>query len=66
MAELFEVDRSVITKHLKNIFEEGELVENSVCAKFAHTAADGKNYKTNFYNLDAIIAVGYRVNSKKI
>lgn len=65
MAELFEVDRSVITKHLKNIFEEGELIENSVCAKFAHTASDGKNYNTNFYNLDAIIAVGYRVNSKK-
>lgn len=65
IAELFDVDRTVITKHLKNIFEENELDENSVCANFAHTAADGKNYKTNFYNLDAIIAVGYRVNSKK-
>ena len=65
MAELFEVDRTVITKHLKNIFDENELEENSVCANFTHTAADGKNYKTNFYNLDAIIAVGYRVNSKK-
>ena len=65
MAELFDIDRSVITKHLKNIFQEGELVKNSVCAKFAHTAIDGKNYNTEFYNLDAIIAVGYRVNSKK-
>lgn len=63
LAELFGVDRSVITKHLKNIFEEGELAEDSVCAKFAHTAEDGKTYQTNFYHLDAIIAVGYRVNS---
>lgn len=63
MAELFGVDRSVITKHLKNIFGTGELEEKSVCAKFAHTAADGKSYRTNHYNLDAIIAVGYRVNS---
>lgn len=65
MAQLFGVDRSVITKHLGNIFEEGELVQDSVCAKIAHTATDGKNYLTNFYNLDAIIAVGYRVNSLK-
>ena len=65
IAELFGVDRSVVTKHLKSIFEEQELLQDSVCANFAHTAADGKNYKTNFYNLDAIIAVGYRVNSKK-
>ena len=65
MGELFDVDRSVITKHLKNIFTEGELDQNSVCAKFAHTADDGKTYNTNYYNLDAIIAVGYRVNSKK-
>lgn len=65
MAQLFDVDRTVITKHLKNIFESGELQEDSVCAKFAHTAADGKNYKTSFYNLDAIISVGYRVNSQK-
>jgi hypothetical protein len=63
MAELFGVDRSVITKHLKNIFESGELQENQVCAIFAHTAEDGKTYQTQFYNLDAIIAVGYRVNS---
>jgi hypothetical protein len=65
LAELFDVDRSVVTKHLKNIFNEGELQENSVCAIFAHTAEDGKTYNPKFYNLDAIIAVGYRVNSKK-
>ena len=65
MALLFGVDRSVITKHLQNIFETGELNEISVCAKIAHTAADGKNYNTQFYNLDAIISVGYRVNSAK-
>lgn len=65
MAELFEIDRTVITKHLKNIFLDNELNKNEVCAKFAHTATDGKNYQTEFYNLDAIIAVGYRVNSKK-
>jgi hypothetical protein len=63
IATLFGVDRSVITKHLKNIFETFELNENSVCAKFAHTAPDGKNYQTKFYNLDAIISVDYRVNS---
>ena len=65
MAELFDVDRSVITKHINNIFSEGELLEESVCANFAHTASDGKNYITKFYNLDAIISVGYRVNSSK-
>jgi len=63
IGELFGKERSVITKHLKNIFESGELAEKSVCANFAHTAADGKKYQTTFYNLDAIIAVGYRVNS---
>jgi hypothetical protein len=60
MAALFDVDRSVITKHLKNIFE---LNQDSVCAIFAHTAEDGKTYNTQFYNLDAIISVDYRVNS---
>ena len=65
MAELFEVDRSVITKHLRNIFSEGELAEKAVSAIFAHTAVDGKHYKTKFYNLDAIISVGYRVNSAR-
>jgi hypothetical protein len=63
IAELFDVDRSVITKHLRNILKEGELNENSVCAKFAHTATDGKLYQTQFYNLDMIVSVGYRVNS---
>ncbi len=65
MAELFEVDRSVVTKHLKNIFSDRELHKDSVCANFAHTAEDGKSYKTNFYSLEAIIAVGYRVNSER-
>lgn len=65
MSELFGVDRTVITKHIGNIFKEGELQENSVSANFAHTAADGKPYNTNFYNLDAIISVGYRVNSAR-
>jgi hypothetical protein len=65
MGELFGVERSVITKHLGNIFKDNELGENSVCANFAHTAKDGKSYNTNFYNLDAIISVGYRVNSTK-
>lgn len=62
---LFNTERSVITKHLRNIFESGELKGNSVCAIFAHTASDGKIYKTQFYNLDVIISVGYRVNSKR-
>ncbi len=65
IAELFEVDRSVVTKHIRNIFKDEELVEEAVCAKFAHTAEDGKTYQTKFYNLDMIIAVGYRINSKK-
>ena len=65
IAELFDVDRTVISKHLKNVFAEGELDENSVCAKIAHTAADGKTYNTKFYNLDAILSVGYRVNSRQ-
>jgi len=65
MAELFGVERSVLTKHINNIFKTEELKENSVCAKIAHTASDGKTYQTKFYNLDAIISVGYRVNSKK-
>ena len=63
MAELYNVDRTVVTKHLINIIESGELEENSVSAIFAHTANDNKVYKTRFYNLDAIISVGYRVNS---
>jgi hypothetical protein len=63
IAELFDVQRPAITKHLKNIFESGELEENSVSSILEHTAADGKKYKTKYYNLDAIISVGYRVNS---
>jgi hypothetical protein len=65
IAELFGKGRSTITEHLKNIFQEEELDENSVCREFRHTGEDGKNYNTKFYNLDAIISVGYRVNSKR-
>ena len=65
MALLFDTERSVITKHLRNIFQSGELDRESVCAIFAHTAADGKTYQTLYYSLDAIISVGYRVNSKR-
>ncbi len=65
IALLFGIERSVVTKHLKNIFQTHELQEDSVCAKIAHTADDGKTYLTQFYNLDAIISVGYRVNSAK-
>ncbi len=65
MAELFEVQKAAISKHLKNIFESGELTKAAVVSKMETTAADGKQYSTNYYNLDAIIAVGYRVNSKK-
>ena len=65
MAELFQRDRSVIGKHVRNVFKEGELVKESVWAKFAYTAADGKVYYVDFYNLDVIISVGYRVKSKR-
>lgn len=65
MAQLFDVGVPAISKHLKNIFEEGELIENSVVSKMEITASDGKNYQTSLYNLDAIIAVGYRVSSLK-
>lgn len=64
MAELFGTTRNNITMHLTNILEE-ELKENSVYKEFLHTAEDGKNYKTKYYNLDAIIAVGFKVNSKR-
>ena len=63
MAELFQRDRSVIGKHVRNIFKEGELDRNSVWAKFAYTASDGKDYNVDYYNLDVIISVGYRVKS---
>ena len=64
MAELFQRDRSVIGKRVRNIFKEGELQKESVWAKFAYTASDGKNYNVDYYNLDVIISVGYRVKSK--
>ncbi|WP_296277246.1 virulence protein RhuM/Fic/DOC family protein [Pseudomonas sp. UBA7530] len=63
MSELFGRERSVITKHLRNIFAEGELDADSVCANVAHTAEDGKTYQVKHYNLDVIISVGYRVKS---
>ena len=63
MAELFQRDRSVIGKHVRNIFKEGELDKNLVWAKFAYTASDGKDYNVDYYNLDVIISVGYRVKS---
>ena len=65
MAELFDVDVRTVSEHLKNIFSSNELRESSVLRKFRITAADGKNYNTQFYNLDAIISVGYRVNSRR-
>ena len=63
MAQLFNKGRTTVTEHIQNIFKEGELDENSVCRKFRHTAEDGKTYDTNYYNLDVIISVGYRVKS---
>ncbi len=65
MAELFGAQRPAITKHLKNIFESGELEEEAVSSILEHTAEDGKNYQTKYYNLDAILSVGYRVNSSQ-
>ena len=65
IALLFGVQRPAVTKHLKNIFRSGELHEKSVSSILEHTAEDGKKYKTKFYNLDAIISVGYRVNSRQ-
>ena len=65
MAELFERDKSVISRHLRNIFHEGELSREAVVAKNATTASDGNTYQIDYFNLDAIISVGYRVNSKR-
>ena len=65
IADIFEVERSVITKHIRNILKDKELDANSVCAKMARTAIDGKTYRVQFYNLDVILAVGYRTNSTK-
>ena len=64
MAELFQRDKSTISRHIKNVFSEGELQRESVVANFATTAADGKTYQVDYYNLDVIISVGYRVKSK--
>lgn len=64
MAELFDKDRKTITRHIQNIYKDGELEENSVCSFFEHTGNDGKKYNVQFYNLDMIISVGYRVKSK--
>ncbi|WP_175627857.1 virulence RhuM family protein [[Clostridium] innocuum] len=65
MSILFQRDKSTISRHIKNIFEEGELTRDSVVAKFATTASDGKTYQVEYYNLDVIISVGYRVKSKR-
>jgi hypothetical protein len=65
MAELFQRDKSVVSRHIRNIFSEGELIRDSVVAKNATTAADGKKYQVEYYNLDVIISVGYRVKSKR-
>ena len=63
MAELFQRDKSTISRHIKNVFDEHELTQNRVVANFATTASDGKTYQVDYYNLDVIISVGYRVNS---
>ena len=65
MSELFERDKSVISRHIRNIFDENELDRNSVVAKNATTALDGKIYQVEYFNLDVIISVGYRVKSKR-
>jgi len=65
IAELFQTTKQNVSLHLKNIFQDGELDENSVVKDFLTTASDAKNYKTKFYNLDAIISIGYRVNSQR-
>ena len=66
MAELFQKDRTVISRHIRNVFNEGELEEQSTCAKFAHMGNDGlQQYETVMYNLDVIISVGYRVKSQR-
>ena len=65
MAKLFDKDRKTITRHIQNIYRDWELEENSVCSFFEHTGEDGKQYNVMFYNLDMIISVGYRVNSKQ-
>lgn len=65
IAKLYNIDRSVVNKHVSNILEEKELEENSTCAKFAQVAANGKTYQYNYYSLEMILSVGYRTNSNK-
>lgn len=65
MCEQFDRERSVITKHIGKVFKEGELAKNSVCAKYAHTAADSKTNQVDYYNLDVVISVGYRIKSQR-
>ena len=65
MAELFDKDRRTITRHIQNIYKDGELEENSVCSFFEHTANDGKTYTVQYYNLEMILSIGYRVKSKR-
>lgn len=65
LADIFDIERSVVTKHIRNMFNDRELSERSVCANFAHTATDGKTYQVKMYNLDVVLSVGYRTNSKK-
>jgi hypothetical protein len=65
IAEIFDVERSVITKHIRNILSDKELDKKSVCAKFAHTGNDDKVYQVQYYNLDIILSVGYRTNSSR-
>lgn len=65
IGKLFNKSKTTVSEHIKNLFEEGELVENSVVRNFRTTALDGKEYDANFYNLDVIISVGYRVKSKQ-
>lgn len=65
IATLYKKGRSTITEHIKNIFKDNELDENSVCRKFRRTGGDGKEYNTKFYNLEAVIAVGFRTNSER-
>ena len=64
MAELFDKDRRTITRHIQNIYKDGELEEDSACSFFEHTGSDGKKYNVQFYNIDMVISVGYRVKSK--
>ena len=66
MAELLDKDRRTITRHIQSIYKYEELDENAVCSFFEHTAEDGKKYKVQYYNLDMIISVGYRVDSKRV